>query len=294
MINADLVLIHGFWSKASTWDKLAGRMQVDSELQGLRVHRFGYESPKLSVPFSWTRIPDYDDIAQSLASYLYRDAVRGETAIVTHSQGGLILQRLLAWMLHEGRGEELARIKLIVMLACPNEGSEYLRSIRAAARFGRHPQARDLRALSADVSDARRTVLTQVVHAKQVTPRECPIPIHTYSGRTDKVVPRGSAQAGFLQTGVLPGNHFSVLDPEAPQNITFPTLKDHLLETFSAEAGTADGPTRRAGAAGTADPKPSTGSPTPAAPASGPKYQVTVDRSKGVQIGDHNTQHNTY
>ncbi len=47
-------------------------------------------------------------------------------------------------MLNKGRGKELAEIKLIVMLACPNEGSEYLRSIRAMAGFGLHPQARDL------------------------------------------------------------------------------------------------------------------------------------------------------
>ena len=37
-------------------------------------------------------------------------------AIVTHSQGGLILQRSLTWMLHKRRGRELARIPSIVML----------------------------------------------------------------------------------------------------------------------------------------------------------------------------------
>jgi len=65
-------------------------------------------------------------------------------AVVTHSQGGLILQRYLAWMLGEGRGRELTTIRLIVTLSCPNEGSEYLSSIRAVAGLGRHPHAGQL------------------------------------------------------------------------------------------------------------------------------------------------------
>jgi hypothetical protein len=44
-------------------------------------------------------------------------------------------------MLEEGRGRELARIKATIMLACPNGGSEYLRSIRQILGFGHHAQA---------------------------------------------------------------------------------------------------------------------------------------------------------
>jgi hypothetical protein len=52
-------------------------------------------------------------------------AQESDVASVTHSQGGLILQRSLTWMLHKRRGRELARIRSIVMLACPTGGSEY-------------------------------------------------------------------------------------------------------------------------------------------------------------------------
>ena len=78
--------------------------------------------------------------------------------IVTHSQGGLILQRFLAWMLTEGRGRELARIRAIVMLSC-HEYLEYLASIRAVTGFNRHPQASQLDALEHEVGEARRIVL---------------------------------------------------------------------------------------------------------------------------------------
>jgi pimeloyl-ACP methyl ester carboxylesterase len=197
MSGVDLVLIHGFWSGPATWNTLSRRISSDDALSDVRIHRFQYESPKLRIPFSTTRIPDYNDIAQSFDTYLSAETDRSATAIVTHSQGGLILQRFLAWMLNEGRGRYLAHIKKIVMLACPHDGSDYLRSIRTMARFGRHPQARDLTTLNTDVSDARRTVVHQVVNASGISERTCPIPIHVYAGRTDRVVGRVSAQGDF-------------------------------------------------------------------------------------------------
>lgn len=233
-MDADIVFIHGFWSSPATWGQLTARLREDTDLTGMRIHAFGYESPKLRWPGSPRRIPDYNDIAQSLPAYLAVH-VRGDAgmAVVTHSQGGLILQRYLAWMLGEGRGRELATIRLIVMLSCPNEGSEYLRSIRAVAGLGRHPQAGQLDLLTRDVGDARRVVLRQVVNATTVDERHCPIPVYVYSGRTDNVVLRETAQSVFPNAEVLPGNHFSILDPDAPGHLTLGELKRRLLETFT-------------------------------------------------------------
>ncbi|HZO69177.1 MAG TPA: hypothetical protein VFB74_29660 [Kribbellaceae bacterium] len=235
MIDANLVLIHGFWSSPATWDRLNRRLREDSELDGIALRPFGYESPKLSWR-PWARIPNFDDIAQSLNAHLSEFADQDRTAIVTHSQGGLILQRYLAWMLAEGRGRELAPIKIIIMLACPNSGTEILRSIRSMAGLGRHPQARDLQVLQENVIDANRVVLRQIVNAAGINERECRIPIYTYGGRTDEVVRRGSAQAAFPQPEMLAGDHFSILDPDARYSQTLPMLKRHLFATFSRAA----------------------------------------------------------
>ncbi len=233
-MDADLVFLHGFWSSAATWDQLVSRLRDDPDLFGLRIHAFEYESPKMHWPLSRARIPDYDDIAQSLPAYLATYAP-GTTpiAVVTHSQGGLILQRFLAWMLTEGRGRELARFRLAVLLSCPNEGAEYMRTIRAVVGLNHHPQASQLRVLEREVSEARRIVLRQVVNATTVDDRHCPIAFYVYSGRTDKVVRRESAQSVFPHAEVLPGDHFSVLDPDAPGHLTAPTLKRHLLSTLA-------------------------------------------------------------
>jgi pimeloyl-ACP methyl ester carboxylesterase len=250
-VDADLVLIHGFWSSPATWDRLISRLRDDPSLAGLRIHAFGYESPKLRWPGSPARIPDFDDVAQSLPAYLAAHTPgTAPVAIVTHSQGGLILQRFLAWMLTEGRGRELAQIRLAVMLSCPNEGSEYLRSIRAAAGFGHHPQASQLDVLGREVGEARRIVLRQVVSAAAIDDRHCPIRVFAYSGRSDNVVHRESAQSVFPSAEVLPGDHFSILDPGAPGNLTEPTLRRHLLETLTSSSPAADRPAAGHPAAG--------------------------------------------
>ena len=230
MVDTDLVLIHGFWSAPATWDRLVRAMREERELSGLRIHAFGYESPKLRWPGSPARIPDYNDIAQSLPAYLAAHVPgTASIAIVTHSQGGLILQRYLAWMLAEGRGRELARIRLIVMLSCPNEGSEYLRSIRAVAGFSHHPQAGQLDVLNREVGEAHRVVMRQIVNAAVLDDRHCPIPVYAYSGRTDNIVLRRSAQSAFPNAEVLPGDHFTILDPGTAGCLTVQTLKRHIL-----------------------------------------------------------------
>ena len=288
-MDADLVLIHGFWSSPATWDRLIARLREDTDLAGLQIHAFGYESPKLRLPGSPTRIPDYNDIAQSLPAYLAAE-VRGGAgvAVVTHSQGGLILQRYLAWMLAEGRGRELPMIRLIVMLSCPNEGSEYLRSIRAVAGFGRHPQAGQLDVLTREVREARRVVLRQVINATTVDDRHCPIPVYVYSGRTDNVVLRETAQSVFPNAEVLPGDHFSILDPDAPGNLTFAELKRRLLEIFTSEikTGTTAGPGTGHDHEGVAPPSTAGDDADPKQPyvSSAAEYPVRMHGAQGVSF----------
>lgn len=218
-------------------------LRDDPDLAGLRIHTFPYESPKLRWPMSPARIPDYNDIAQSLPGYLATHAP-GTTpiAVVTHSQGGLILQRFMAWMLAEGRGRELARFRLAVMLSCPNEGTQYLRSIRAVVGLSHHPQAGQLDVLDREVRETRRIVLRQVVNATSIDDRHCPIPVYVYSGRTNNVVRRESAQSVFPNAEVLPGDHFSILNPDAPGHLTAPILKRRLLDALTPHSWPGDPP----------------------------------------------------
>ena len=231
LVDATLVTVHGFWSNPATWNRLCAVWEADDELEGLQVHGFSYSSPKkLRLPLSWTRVPDFDDIAQTLATeYVTVLGDASNIAFVTHSQGGLVLQQFLAWMISEGRARELARIRTVVMLACPNGGSQYLDSIRRALGYGRHPQAGDLEVLSKRVAETQRAVLDRIVYASGVDDHRCRIPFHVYAAGSDAIVPAASAKAAFPGAGTLAGNHFTILDPSAPGNRTAAVVKRHIL-----------------------------------------------------------------
>ncbi|MBQ0905017.1 triacylglycerol lipase [Micromonospora sp. U21] len=269
MVEGHVVLIHGLWSSPTTWDRLEQVLRADADLSGIQWARYGYPSPKLGIPFLPRRIPDHDDIAQALDSFVQaRVPDDGPWAVVTHSQGGLILQRYLAWKVNDGRGRDLARIRSIVMLACPHEGSDYLRLFRNVAGFGFRPQTESLQQFRTDVAASKRTVLNQITNATAVSDRTCPIPVHVYAGDSDNVVRRVSAQATFPDAGVLPGDHSSILDPAWPGSVTAETIRRHLVTDFSA--------------------------PAPSAPVPPPVEQstITIADSSGFQIGNSNTQIN--
>jgi hypothetical protein len=249
-----VVLVHGFKSGPETWGLLRERMEQDESLGFMRVLPFAYPTALAS----WKplhKLPDLNTVADSLREYLrteggpFRDLV-----VVTHSMGGLVVQRYLARMLADGHGRKLARIRRVVMLSCPNDGSELLLSLRrdVFGRRGKNPQERELRPLNEQVAETRRVIVNQVLAATEVTDRTCPIPFSVYAGDRDGVVSVASARSVFADAAALPGDHFSILKATTADHRTFTTLRRHLLETADGTdrhtgAGTAAGPGRSAG-----------------------------------------------
>lgn len=284
MIDVTLVTIHGLFSSPATWDRLVAVWRTDQDLQGLRIYSFGYQSPKKPrFPLSTARIPDYDDIAQVLATE-YTTALKdvSKIAIVTHSQGGLILQRFLEWMLNQGRGRDLRRIRAIVMLACPNGGSEYLESARHGLGLGRHPQVGSLDVLDRRIADTHRRVLDDIVRADGIGDHQCRIPVHAYAGSSDNIVKPASALGAFPGASTLTGDHFSILDPTATGNRTAESVKHHILTDIVTDLAE-----------------------QPFAPAQiqwpailnsneHGKPEVDLSRTQGNQVGDHNFQYNIF
>ncbi|MBG0568443.1 esterase/lipase family protein [Actinoplanes aureus] len=273
MIDGDVVLIHGLASAPPTWNRLEQVLSEDPALAGLQWHRFGYRSPIVGIPFLPRRIPDHDDIAQTLASFVQvRTSADRKLAFVTHSQGGLILQRFLARQLNNGHGRDLTRIRSIIMLACPHEGSDYQSIFRKMLGLNFHAQRKSLTQFQSDVAETRRTVLNQIVNATTVSDRTCPIPVHVYAGDSDRVVVRVSAQSAFPDSGVLPGDHFSIIDPDWPESLTAETVRHRLVTDFAAPSPVA--------------------TPPPAATPPAERGDINISGGTGFQFGDGNTQIN--
>ncbi|SRR6266498_958099 len=231
-----VVLVHGLFSSASTWRHFDQLIATDPALEGLEVLHFEYSSPKIR----WSplkRIPDYNVIADNFRTYLEVETSSYPGLIlVSHSQGGLVIQRYLARMLGDGRGHDLERIRRIVMFACPNSGSELFMIVRRGMKLWRHPQERELRPINEAVNDALKVVLNRVVHAAHVWSDQCPIPIIAYAGESDNVVTPASAKGIFPQTGVIPGDHFTIVRPDSLNHRAYTTLKAKLLAALPASA----------------------------------------------------------
>ncbi|MDX3866433.1 tetratricopeptide repeat protein [Streptomyces europaeiscabiei] len=224
-----VVFVHGFLSSPAVWKNFEKLIDSDSDLSFVTTLPFEYASPKLRIN-PLLRIPDVNDIAGSLQSYLEVEAAGyDQLVLVSHSQGGLVVQRYLAQMLARGKGLELGRIRGIVFFSCPNDGSELFLSLRRRW-LPRNPQENGLRPLNREVKETQSAVINQVVHARAPELRACPIPIRAYAGASDNVVTRTSAQSVFPDIGVLPGDHSSIIQPDSLTHRSYTALKHRLLE----------------------------------------------------------------
>ncbi|MEU6522601.1 alpha/beta fold hydrolase [Streptomyces sp. NPDC046924] len=246
-----VVFVHGLFSSESTWDQFRKLLAADDELRGVVAHSFSYSSKK--ARFRPDRaLAQYDDIADSLGVFLSVQIPRtGRVVLVTHSQGGLIVQRYLVRTLHEARGHTLARIAEIVMFGCPNNGSGFLLPLRRMLFFLRNPQERQLRPYRREVLETQRAVLRSVVQAERDDGSQRRIPIQAYGGTEDNVVPAREARGVFPDGATVPGDHFQIIQPEhhdaAPYRVVADVLSRLLAEggESSGDAGDGEAPAGR-------------------------------------------------
>jgi pimeloyl-ACP methyl ester carboxylesterase len=234
MKQAVVVFVHGLFSSGQIWSTFRGLMVSDSDLADLELLDFEYPSPKFSLN-PLRRIPDFDVLADSLRTYLETEAADySDVILVSHSQGGLIVQRYLARTVMGGRGNDLRRIRRVVMFACPNSGSELFLAARRRIPFWSHPQERELRPIHESVSATQQVVINRIVHAQRTSSDQCGVPVHVYAGEQDNVVTPTSAKGVFPDTGVLPGDHSTIIQPDSTRHRSYLALKGILLGAVSA------------------------------------------------------------
>lgn len=243
-----VVLVHGIFSSPKTWSDIEARIAEDPILSAkCDVFYLPYASPR--IRYSLRRsIPEYDVIADDLQTLLKVEiAEHPKIVLVSHSQGGLIVQRYLARMIKAGRGRKLSRIKSFVMFACPNEGSRLLLGPRRFATIWKHSQEEQLRPLAKEVATARNTVLEHIVNTEFVDDYHCRIPIHAYAGTEDKIVEPTSAMSVFKTATALPGDHNSIIKAPFANSRAFTTLRMHIMEVINLQEEEEDAPHVRSG-----------------------------------------------
>ncbi|MFD8979714.1 alpha/beta fold hydrolase [Streptomyces sp. NPDC059564] len=226
-----LVLVHGLFSSAKVWKAFRELVDSDPDLcDWVSVHPFQYDSPLVRLRPD-RRVAETDDVADQLGTFLETELADAERIVlVTHSQGGLVVQRFLARKLWNGEGGDLARIKHFTMFACPNTGSGFFLTVRKALKLWRNPQEKQLRPFDRAVTEAQRTVLSAVVHGREYSDQECPIPVRAYGGSADDVVPPVVARGVFPKGGVVTADHFSIVQPEDRSAASYMAVRSALLE----------------------------------------------------------------
>ena len=234
-----VIFVHGIFGGAGTWAALTPLLAKDGYIERFfDLELFTYESP--AVIFNpLKRIPDSADVANQLVTALkgqVRFNGRSCIVLVGHSQGGLIIQRMLVDAVRDDRAnEDLARIRGVVLLATPNGGSElFLSARRAIDLLWSHPQEQNLRPFNDEIADIHSALLKRVVYAQHATAGSRPIRFDVYTGASDGVVPAHSARGMFPNTGTLPGDHSSIVRPTANQTDVVSALSQACRRAFGA------------------------------------------------------------
>lgn len=134
MAKVVLVLIHGINSDGHAWEPMIDLLEGDPTLgQNVSIVNFEYATGKIELRPNRT-FPSISAIATALATTV-KESVPPQLPIIfaAHSQGGLVVQRYLVQQLDLGRGEDLRRVKRVLLFATPNSGSNYASMLRSLA-----------------------------------------------------------------------------------------------------------------------------------------------------------------
>ncbi|WP_187371419.1 esterase/lipase family protein [Methylobacterium oryzihabitans] len=233
-----LILIHGVLSSPASWTNLVEYLQEDIYIKKFfDIELFTYPTPAYRLnPLK--RIPNFSDIADRLTTALREDKkYRDKTCIVLvgHSQGGLIIQRFIADAVRNARAsDELSRIRGVVLLATPNNGSElFLSARRALGMLIRHPQEKYLRPFNEQIAEVHSLILNRIIYTHRSSSTSHPIRFDVYTGDEDGVVPAHSARGMFPNVGTLPGDHSSIIRPIKSNDTIINALSDACYRAFN-------------------------------------------------------------
>lgn len=226
------IFIHGFGSSSKCWDDLFELLKNDPTVTNeIDLVRFEYPTKWFNA-LIFQRIPRLMEVADVLAEFIKRlPTIYTDITLLGHSQGGLIIQTYLTKMLQEAHGEELDRIRQVVLIATPNLGSTRLGPGRNIFfRVFKNPQERALRVLNEEIHDVLRVISERVTNATQRDKIQWPIPMRCFWGLQDRIVLEASARGPYSEGSGLLGDHFTILNPTSRADQRYQAFCNALIK----------------------------------------------------------------
>ncbi len=219
--NKNAVLfVHGFSGKAEeTWNYFAELLKLMREMDGWDFFSFGYPtSVKPRIPL-WSNAPGLQSVADFMRTQLDRAELNDveNLAIVAHSMGGLVTQRILL-DLKAKNPSFLEKVKHVVMYGTPSGG---LKKASVFRMF--NSQVQDM-SLGSDFLNELRT------QWKEEWPYPLPFAFKAVAGMNDDFVPKESAHGPFDEEykEFVPGNHLKIIRPIPVDKISADILVEKL------------------------------------------------------------------
>ena len=217
-----LIFVHGFCSDHTTWEPMLRCIRHDRRISDqYDVATVDYKTGPLAVPVL-NRLPTVDEIGgyldRKLRELMY-DSRTGlnryiNATLVGHSMGGLAIKAMLTSMLEAGRGQEFDCIRQAIFFATPHFGSMTLEGFRGfLGKLISHPQEELLRGFNRDTATLHEKSVTRILRAKRREADRYPLPMTSFWGMEDNIVPQTSAEGMLDVTFPLPGNHLQVHCP---------------------------------------------------------------------------------
>lgn len=228
-----VVFVHGFGSSERCWSRILELLRADPRVAAaLDVACFSYPTTAFELRFL-RRIPRLPEIANSLAAFLESGRFAGysDVTLVGHSQGGLVIHTYLAGKVRSGKSEDLRRIREVILIATPHQGSTAVSALRKLVyTFASNPQELALRVHNPDIADVLSDVDERIESIQPGDPRGWPVAIRCFNGQQDGVVLEASARGPFDFWTSVKGDHSSILQPDDATDPRYDLLADALLE----------------------------------------------------------------
>jgi hypothetical protein len=211
-----IVFIHGYTGDSTTFGQLPKFLGEEFQCSTL-IYQY---------PTSWWKDnPSLFAISNNFGNWLRRHGNLQNTAIISHSMGGVIARMCLTTEIYrDDRYDE--RVVLLSLVASPNSGAQ-VANILNFFKMGKDSQVHALSTSEDFITELNRNWAGWL---KKLKPKRCRV--KTIYGDKDKVVSSASA-AGWDSdpVNILGADHVDIVKPKKPTDEIVEVLKHQLIES---------------------------------------------------------------
>jgi len=234
--HALLIFVHGYsssskgaWTNSSTKTNLLTLILRDPIYDGYDILPYEYDTNWLANKNG------IEDLATDLASRINTNTIYkeyDEYFLIGHSMGGLVIKGAILHLLTHNQDHVMKNCRGVLTFGTPHSGvpKAYASSTLKKLLGITDVQNTDVKAFSS------LTVKYNNQWNREVVEKNHKVPLHTFYGGDDTLVPEGSAcphYTGIFCDKIPNESHEDMVKPEDRKHITYEKIRDNVLYGFN-------------------------------------------------------------